>query len=171
MKQRAHDCTAGCRREEVFVFVWCCYFEKKDRKIFEQRKQSRRKVRKVQKKENIYEEKKRGLRRLVLQAWELLNRKHSRVDTSASRNASCWQARAGCEYSLFCHCRTLPCTRNVAATSAGCTRRVRRSLAENGLNVSLHYSRHRSMHRSLNHSLQRPLRRCTKSSPQCWPHH
>lgn len=170
MKQRAHDCTAGCRREEVFVFVWCCYFEKKDRKIFEQRKQSRRKVRKVQKKENIYEEKKRGLRRLV-QAWELLNREHSRVDTSASRNASCWQARAGCEYSLFFHCRTLPCTRNVAATSAGCTRRVRRSLAENGLNVSLHYSRHRSMHRSLNHSLQRPLRRCTKSSPQCWPHH
>lgn len=170
MKQRAHDCTAVCRREEVFVFVWCCYFEKKDRKIFEQRKQSRRKVRKVQKKENIYEEKKRGLRRLV-QAWELLNREHSRVDTSASRNASCWQARAGCEYSLFFHCRTLPCTRNVAATSAGCTRRVRRSLAENGLNVSLHYSRHRSMHRSLNHSLQRPLRRCTKSSPQCWPHH
>jgi len=101
VKQRAHDCTAGCRREEVFVFVWCCYFEKKDRKIFEQRKQSRRKVRKVQKKENIYEEKKkRGLRRLV-QTWELLNKKRSRVDTSASRNASCWQARAGCEYSLF----------------------------------------------------------------------
>lgn len=161
---------AADAKKYLFLFGVVNNFEKKDRKIFEQRKQSRRKVRKVQKKENIYEEKKRGLRRLV-QAWELLNREHSRVDTSASRNASCWQARAGCEYSLFFHCRTLPCTRNVAATSAGCTRRVRRSLAENGLNVSLHYSRHRSIHRSLNHSLQRPLRRCTKSSPQCWPHH